>query len=94
MTMLLIDDSISIVGSFNLDMRSTYLNTETMLVIDCPELNTRLKKSFYDATEVCKFVDSSNVFYGKNYAERDIPLLKRAFLTMFRIIIMPFRYLL
>lgn len=40
---LLIDDNISIVGSFNLDMRSAYLDTETMLLIDCPELNAQLR---------------------------------------------------
>jgi phosphatidylserine/phosphatidylglycerophosphate/cardiolipin synthase-like enzyme len=40
---ILIDDNISIVGSFNMDMRSTYIDTETMLVIDCPELNRHLR---------------------------------------------------
>lgn len=41
---ILVDDHISIVGSFNLDMRSAYIDTETMLVIDCPELNAYLQK--------------------------------------------------
>ncbi len=40
---ILIDDDISIVGSFNMDMRSAYIDTETMLVIDCPELNQMLR---------------------------------------------------
>lgn len=40
---VLIDDNISIVGSFNMDMRSTYLDTETMLIIDCPALNAQLR---------------------------------------------------
>ncbi|MGN1001596.1 MAG: phosphatidylserine/phosphatidylglycerophosphate/cardiolipin synthase family protein [Oscillospiraceae bacterium] len=40
---LLLDDNISIVGSFNFDMRSTYLDTEMMLVIDCPSLNAQLR---------------------------------------------------
>ncbi len=40
---VLIDDNLSIVGSFNMDMRSTYLDTETMLIIDCPELNASLR---------------------------------------------------
>ena len=40
---ILIDDNISIVGSFNLDMRSAYIDTETMLVVDCPELNAYLR---------------------------------------------------
>ena len=40
---ILIDDRLSIVGSYNLDMRSTYVDTETMLVIDGEEFNRQLK---------------------------------------------------
>ncbi|MGN0328895.1 MAG: phospholipase D-like domain-containing protein [Lachnospira sp.] len=39
---VLIDDNISIVGSFNMDMRSAYLDTELMLVIDSKEINEAL----------------------------------------------------
>ena len=39
---VLIDDNISVVGSFNIDMRSAYLDTELMLVIDSPEINRQL----------------------------------------------------
>lgn len=38
-----IDDNISIVGSFNMDMRSVYLDTELMLVIDSEPVNNQLK---------------------------------------------------
>lgn len=40
---VLIDEDISIVGSFNFDMRSTYLDTELMLVIYSPQLNAQLR---------------------------------------------------
>ncbi len=39
---ILIDDDISIVGSFNMDMRSVYLDTELMLVIKSEEINRQL----------------------------------------------------
>lgn len=39
---IVIDDNISIIGSFNMDIRSTYLDTELMLVIDSPEINSTL----------------------------------------------------
>lgn len=39
---ILIDDRLSLVGSYNLDMRSTYIDTETMLVIDGEEFNRQL----------------------------------------------------
>ncbi|MBQ9119223.1 MAG: phospholipase D family protein [Lachnospiraceae bacterium] len=38
-----IDDDLSIVGSFNMDMRSVYLDTELMLVVDSTELNAQLR---------------------------------------------------
>ncbi|MGI5976140.1 MAG: phospholipase D-like domain-containing protein [Candidatus Limivicinus sp.] len=40
---LLLDNDISIVGSFNCDMRSAYLDTELMLLIDSPQLNSELR---------------------------------------------------
>lgn len=36
---ILIDDDISVVGSFNMDMRSAYLDTELMLVICSKDIN-------------------------------------------------------
>lgn len=39
---VLVDDRISIVGSFNLDPRSLHLDTETMLVIDSEPFNEHL----------------------------------------------------
>ncbi len=37
-----IDDDISVVGSFNMDMKSTYQDTELMLVINGEEFNSQL----------------------------------------------------
>ena len=46
-----VDDHISGIGSFNWDMRSAYLDTELMLVIDSQELTMQLRKemSSYEA---------------------------------------------
>ncbi|MBT9777113.1 phospholipase D family protein [Clostridium sp. MCC353] len=40
---MLIDHDISLIGSYNLDMRSTYVDTETMLVIHGEEFNKQLE---------------------------------------------------
>ncbi len=40
---IVIGDEISVVGSFNMDMRSAYLDTELMLVIDSEEVNAQLR---------------------------------------------------
>ena len=42
---VLIDDNISIIGSYNLDMRSTYMDTETMLVIHSERFNEIVTKA-------------------------------------------------
>ena len=49
---VLIDDNISIIGSFNMDMRSAYLDTELMLVVDSKDINKSLLKSMekYEAS--------------------------------------------
>ena len=40
---LVIDDRLSVLGSYNFDMRSTYQDTELMLVVDSPTLNGLLR---------------------------------------------------
>ena len=39
---ILIDDDLSLIGSYNLDMRSTYMDTELMLCVQSKELNQEL----------------------------------------------------
>ena len=45
---ILIDDDISVIGSFNMDMRSTYLDTELMLVILSKEINKQLEEGLME----------------------------------------------
>ena len=40
---MVIDDDIAVIGSFNLDLRSTYVDTELMLALRSPELNAQLR---------------------------------------------------
>lgn len=42
-----IDDDLSIVGSFNMDMKSVYQDTELMLVIHSKDFNSLLKQHFH-----------------------------------------------
>ena len=42
---VLIDQNISIIGSYNLDMRSTYIDTEMMLVIESNSINSQLRET-------------------------------------------------
>jgi putative cardiolipin synthase len=42
---LVLDRRVVYIGSFNLNLRSTYLNSETALIVDSPELGTRVAAS-------------------------------------------------
>ena len=48
---VLIDERLSVVGSYNLDIRSTYLDTELMLVIDSKKLNQQIRSTEADYME-------------------------------------------
>ena len=92
---VLVDDNISIVGSFNLDIRSAYLDTEMMLYIDCPELTAGLRAATKEQLDYCKHVspDGSERF-GAEYRAVALPAGKKLFYGMVRIVVLPFRYLL
>ncbi len=65
-----VDDRLSAIGSFNWDMRSAYLDTELMLVIDSPELNAILREEMgaYER-EALKVIDADSY----DLAEGQIP---------------------
>jgi len=72
------DDRISLIGSFNVDPRSTYLSTETMVVIDSEEFATALKdttkRHVNKSLQVSK--DYSYV-YNELVKEREISFKKK-----------------
>lgn len=45
---LIVDDNISMIGTFNLDPRSAHLNTECIVVIDDQIINQQLSQIFYN----------------------------------------------
>lgn len=89
---VLIDDRFSIVGSYNLDMRSTYLDTELMLVVDCPELNAIIQKEF-ERDKTCSRTMTSFGEYavGENYHPRELSPGKKVFYALLRVITVPIR---
>jgi phosphatidylserine/phosphatidylglycerophosphate/cardiolipin synthase-like enzyme len=92
---VLIDDSISVIGSFNLDMRSTYLDTELMLVIDCPELNQQLRAQYDTMALKCRQVSADGTeAYGAMCEPMELSSGQNIMYHMLRIFLRPFRYLL
>lgn len=92
---ILVDDRLSAVGSYNYDMRSTYLDTEMMLVIDSPELNRELREQAGELMDQSRHVrPDGTVVRGEDYPDRELSAGKRFFYQILRILIMPFRHLL
>lgn len=75
---ILIDEDISIIGSFNLDPRSVYLDTESMYIIKSEALNTELRAIMQ---ELDKQDSASSTWF------------KKASLYVLGIILFPFRML-
>ena len=88
---VLIDDRMSIVGSYNLDMRSTYLDTELMLAVDSTELNAIIRKEAEHDKTFSKTMANGKYTYGENYKTKELSTGKKLFYATLRQIIKPLR---
>lgn len=92
---VLIDQNLSIIGSYNLDMRSTYLDTEIMLVIDSTQLNAHLREMGNEYARKSKVVHpDGQEIENENYIPAEMDSSKELYYGLLRVIIRPFRYLL
>lgn len=83
---LCIDDRLAIVGSFNFDMRSAYLDTELMLVVDSPALAQQLK-SYMAAVDALSVPAEGTESFS-------MPPMRVLLLSVMRLFERPFRFLL
>lgn len=89
---LLIDDHMTILGSYNMDMRSTYQDTELMLVVDSPELNAEIAKEMEtDKTYSRTMEDDGTYTYGEYYKEKEMSTGKKIFYAVLRVVTIPIR---
>ena len=92
---ILIDDRLSLIGSFNWDMRSVYLDTELMLLVDCPALNAALREQTEEMMRQSRlFSPGGAETAGAAYIAPERSPLKAAFQAVIRILIRPFRFVL
>lgn len=92
---ILIDDQVSVIGSFNLDARSTYLDTEIMLVIRSSDLNTELRSQIKEMESESKQIyPDGTVIFGADCVLPEMSFGKSLLYFAMRILIRPFRYLL
>lgn len=57
---IVFDDKISWIGSFNLDPRSAYYNTENVVIFECPEFATKLRNMILRDTKTSWRVTINN----------------------------------
>lgn len=90
-----IDDNLSVIGSFNLDLRSAHVDTELMLVIRGRDFNARLRRNMEALHADCREITPDG-------AERlpdglviaPLPWWKRAGIACLGLLLQPFRNLL
>ncbi len=89
---VLVGDRLSIVGSYNMDMRSTYLDTELMLAVDCEALNAELRASAEEDMERSRMaVGDGTYLYGENFPDVELSRAMKAFYRMLQALLPPFR---
>ncbi|HIW20582.1 MAG TPA: phospholipase D family protein [Candidatus Dorea intestinavium] len=81
----LIDDSMSVVGSFNMDMRSTYIDTELMLAVDSKDLNQILRADFNKTLQGTRCLEGEHYQYEKNYLNKEMKPIKKVIYAIMRL---------
>lgn len=91
---LIIDDDISVIGSYNMDLRSTYVDTELMLVINSKEFTGQLERAMQKMQNDCRVVTGVHDYEVPEHLKiKKAPLWKRAAWTVCGIVLQPFRRL-
>lgn len=91
---LVIDDDIAVVGSYNFDCRSTYVDTETMLVVHGKEITSQLEEKLNDLKEESLVVDPKGNYQKKEEVkEKTLENKKGKIISLLSYVIQGFRYL-
>ncbi|TCK92794.1 putative cardiolipin synthase [Natranaerovirga hydrolytica] len=92
---IVIDSRVSIVGTFNIDSRSTFLSTESMIVIDSEALALELEKSILGIKNSSLLVDSNYQYIdNQEVEEQEASWIKRSVINILKPIAKIFDYLL
>lgn len=91
---LVVDDRLSAVGSCNMDDRSFYIDTETMLIIDSPEFSAVLSDAIGSYRQQALLVNGENRYEpSAAVAEAPVSNLKKAGMYLVSIISRLFQFL-
>lgn len=91
---IVIDDDIAVVGSYNFDCRSTYVDTETMLVVQGKEITKQLNDDFDNLKAESLKVHEDGSYQAKdNIKISTMETGKKRMIKILSYIIQAFRYL-
>ena len=91
---LLIDHELCAVGSYNFDLRSTYMDTELMLVIQSPELTSQLEDYMESYEADCRRLLPDGTYdIPEHITVAYVPFYKRAAWKVVGFVMQPFRFL-
>lgn len=89
-----IDDDISVIGSFNLDLRSAYVDTELMLVIRSEEVNAQLRRNMSALHEDCiEVLSEEGAVVPEGLIVPKVPFWKRIVWRVAGLLLQPARIL-
>ena len=88
---MVVDDRLSVVGSYNMDMRSTYQDTEMMLAVDSKELNALIRSQAESDKTYSRTMRDGEYEMGENYQPVEMSMGKRIFYGVLRVLIIPIR---
>ncbi len=89
---ILIDHDLSVIGSYNLDLRSSYVDTELMLVIESEGLNQELESYLNDMEKDSRKVLDENTYeIPEHLIMQKAPLWKWMAWSVFGFVLQPFR---
>ena len=92
---MIIDDDISMIGSYNMDLRSTYVDTELMLVVKSKGLTKELLGYMNDMEHDSRRVTPEGTYEFPDHIEKPrMPLLKNVLMHIVGVIMQPFRVML
>ena len=92
---VLIDDDLSIIGSYNLDSRASYLDTEMMVAVRSKELNAELREILQkDIDHAVNYDRTGKKTLGKDCVPRELQGPRRFLYRIGRLVLPFFRQLL
>lgn len=90
----LFDSDLSLIGSYNVDMRSTYVDTEVAIVIHGEEFNQLLEEKIMDMEAQSLEVDADGSYIEKIGVEKvELPFGKKILFSITSILFQLIRYL-